>query len=174
MNYLVPEFLDTERLTLRPFRDNDWHALHAYYSSPEATRFTVGRAFTEGETWRTMCSMVGHWQIRGYGPYALEEKATGLVIGTAGFWYPNDWPEPEIKWALAPEHWGKGYASEAARAIQTTAHEHMPDMRLISFIHADNQPSIQLAQAVGAVLEQEVEFRGALWHLYRHPAAPQS
>lgn len=171
MNYLVPEFLDTQRLILRPFRDNDWNALHAYYRSPEATRFTVGRALTEGETWRTMCSMVGHWQIRGYGPYALEEKATGNVIGTAGFWYPNDWPEPEIKWALIPEHWGKGYASEAARAVQATAHEYLPDTPLISFIHSENQSSIHLAKAVGAVFEQEVVFRNALWHLYRHPSA---
>lgn len=174
MNYLVPEFLDTERLTLRPFRDNDWQALHAYYGSSEATRFTVGHAFTEGETWRAMCSMVGHWQIRGYGPYALEEKQTGRLLGTAGFWYPNDWPEPEIKWALAPEHWGKGYASEAARAIQSAAHAYIPDTQLISFIHADNRASIMLAKAIKATFELEVEFRGALWHLYRHPAAEPS
>lgn len=171
MKFSVPESLETQRLILRQFRDDDWHALHAYFSSPEATRFTVGRAFTEGETWRTMCSMVGHWQIRGYGPYALEEKETGQVIGTAGFWYPNDWPEPEIKWALAPEYWGKGYASEAARAVQAAAHEHLPDTRLISFIHSENHSSIHLAQAVGAMFEVEVEFRGASWHLYRHPSA---
>lgn len=171
MNFSVPETLETQRLILRQFRDEDWRDLHAYYSSPEATHFTVGRAFTEGETWRTMCSMVGHWQIRGYGPYALEEKATGQVIGTAGFWYPNDWPEPEIKWALAPQHWGKGFASEAARVVQAAAQAYIPDISLISFIHSDNQASIQLAQAIGATFEKEMNFRGGLWHLYRHPSA---
>ena len=61
----------------------------------------------------------GHWQIHGYGPYAVEDKSSARVLGTVGFWYPNDWPSPEIKWALAPEYWGQGYASEAAPAVLT-------------------------------------------------------
>ena len=169
MEFRVPKQIETERLLLRQFRDEDWKALHHYYSSAQATKFTVGREFTEGETWRTMCTMIGHWQIRGYGPYAIEEKASGNVLGTAGFWFPNDWPSPEIKWALAPEYWGKGYASEAARAVQKTGLDYLPDVSLISFIHADNQASIQLALAVGAHLEEEVLFRGGNWHIYRHP-----
>ncbi|WP_207060929.1 GNAT family N-acetyltransferase [Motiliproteus sp. SC1-56] len=169
MEFLVPDHLETERLILRQFRDEDWKDLHHYYSSAEATKFTVGREFTEGETWRTMCGMVGHWQVRGYGPYALEEKSSGRVLGTAGFWYPNDWPSPEIKWALAPEHWGKGYASEAARAVQNAGLSHLPDISLISFINAENTASIRLAHAIGAKFEKEVLFRGANWHIYRHP-----
>lgn len=170
MTFIAPEHIETPRLLLRQFKEADWQDLHNYYSSPEATQFTVGRAFTEGETWRTLCSMIGHWQLRGYGPYAIEEKASGTVIGTAGFWYPNDWPEPEIKWALSPDYWGKGFASEAARAVQKVALLCFPDKPLISFIHGDNKASIQLALAVGAELEQEVEFRGGHWHIYRHPA----
>lgn len=170
MTFYIPETLETERLTLRQFRESDWRDLHRYYSSELSTRFTVGRAFTEGETWRTLCSMVGHWQIRGYGPYALEDKASGQVLGTAGLWYPNDWPEPEIKWALAPEFWGKGYASEAARAVQVIGRECMPDINLISFIHSENRASIQLAKAIGATFEKEIHFRGGLWHVYRHPS----
>ena len=170
MNPRAPESLETSRLILRQFRESDWQDLHLYYSSETATQFTVGRAFSEGETWRTLCSMVGHWQLRGYGPYAIEHKKTGKVLGTAGFWYPNDWPEPEIKWALAPEYWGQGYASEAARAVQQAGRECMPDVSLISFVHSENQASIQLAQAVGAVFEKEVSFRGGLWHIYRHPS----
>lgn len=171
MTPIVPEQIETERLLLRQFRNDDWKDLHAYYSSPEATAFTVGRSLTEGESWRTMCSMIGHWQLRGYGPYALEEKSDGRVIGTAGFWYPNDWPAPEIKWALAPSHWGKGYASEAARALQKVGLKHLSDISLISFIAAENQGSIRLAQAIGASFEEEVQFRGSSWHIYRHPDA---
>ena len=170
MEFLVPDHIETERLILRQFQEEDWKDLHHYYSSADATRFTVGREFTEAETWRTMCSMIGHWQIRGYGPYALQEKTTGTVLGTAGFWYPNDWPSPEIKWALAPSHWGKGYASEAARAVQKVGLSHMPDISLISLIHADNTASIRLALAVGTKLEREVSFRNANWHIYRHPS----
>ncbi len=169
MAFLVPEQLDTERLILRQFREDDWQDLHAYFSHPQATQYTVGRAFSEGETWRTMCAMIGHWQLRGYGPYAVEEKASGNVIGPVGFWYPNDWPSPEIKWALSPEYWGKGFASEAARAVQAAGLEFLPDIALISFINADNAASIKMALAIGASYEAEVLFRGARWHIYRHP-----
>lgn len=169
MKYLVPEEVQTERLVLRQFNDADWQDLHAYYSSEQAITYTVGRVFSEGDTWRAMSSMLGHWQLRGYGPYALEEKSSGRVIGICGFWFPNDWPEPEIKWALSPEFWGKGYASEAARAVQKVGREYLPDISLISFINENNQASIELAKAVGAKFDKAVPFRGATWHIYRHP-----
>lgn len=168
----MPRRIDAPRLTLRPFVDDDWRALHAHYSDPECTRFTFGRALSEGESWRAMASMVGHWLLRGYGPYALEDKASGAVLGAVGLWYPNDWPAPEIKWALTRRYWGQGYASEAVRAVQRAARECMPDTALISFINADNHPSIALALAVGATLEEERAFRGGHWHVYRHPRAP--
>lgn len=170
MDYIVPTEIETERLKLRQFRESDWKDLHAYYSDREATQYTVGRAFTEGDTWRTLCSMIGHWQIRGYGPYAVEEKQSEKVIGVAGFWYPIDWPSPEIKWALTREHWGKGFAQEAARAVQKVGRKHLPDVSLISLIHAENFPSQKLAMAVGATLEREMEFRDAVFQVYRHPS----
>lgn len=165
----IPRRIETSRLVLREFTHADWPAMHAHYSDPECTRFTFRRVLTEGESWRAMASMVGHWQLRGYGPYAIEEKATGEVLGAAGLWYPNDWPEPEIKWALSRAHWGKGFASEAVRGVQAMARRHAPGLGLISFIHGDNAASIQLALAVGARLEKTVEFRGGLWNLHRHP-----
>lgn len=166
----VPQQLDTPRLILRQFVHEDWPAMHAHYGDAECTRYTFGRALTERESWRAMASMVGHWTLRGYGPYAVEEKATGQVIGAVGLWYPNDWPEPEIKWALARAFWGQGYASEAVRAVQAMARDALPHLHLISFMVADNAASAALARAVGATLEKEVDFRGARWHVYRHPA----
>lgn len=169
MEFIVPKEAETTRLLLRQFQNDDWRDLHAYYSDAEATAYTMGRALSEGETWRAMASMVGHWQLHGFGPYAAVEKATGTVVGTVGFWYPNDWPELEIKWALSPAYWGKGFASEGARAVQQIAKASFPDKRLISLISSENEPSCLLAQAVGAHLEKHIEFRDAQWAVYRHP-----
>ena len=169
MTFRVPEEVETKRLKLRLFREDDWRDLHELYGDEEATRFTLGRVLSEGESWRTMASMIGHWQIRGYGPYAAEEKSSGKVIGPMGFWYPNDWPFPEIKYALARKFWGNGYAREASLAIQRVAAQYLPDISLISFIHADNAASIKLARAINATLEKEVDFRGAKWMIFRHP-----
>ena len=168
MAFLVPEKIETERLLLRQFRDEDWPDLHEYYSDREATRYTFGRDLNEGDTWRIMSGMIGHWQLRGYGPYAVEHKSRGKVLGTVGFWYPNDWPEPEIKWGLAAHAWGQGFAAEAPRAVLQAGRIHLPELALISLIHPDNLPSIRLARAIGASFEREVPYEGETFHLYRH------
>ncbi len=165
----MPLRIETVRLILRQFTHTDWPALHAHYSDPKCTQFTFRRALSEGESWRAMSSMLGHWALRGYGPYALEEKSTGQVLGAAGLWYPNDWPEPEIKWALSKAYWGKGFASEAVRGVQVAALASMSELALISFIHVDNTASVKLALSVGCTVEKEIEFRGGQWRIYRHP-----
>lgn len=169
----LPDDIATKRLILRKFVHEDWSALHEYYSDPECTRFTFQRTLNEAESWRAMAGMVGHWELRGYGPYAIVESGTGLVVGAAGLWFPNDWPEPEIKWALIRSKWGKGYASEAVRAIQPIAFKVLNGKPPISLINAENSASIQLALAVGASFEREMEFRGSLHHIYRHPRLPE-
>ena len=164
-----PTQITTQRLLLRQFAHEDWHALHEHYGDPECTKFTFRLALSEGETWRAMASLAGHWHLRGYGPFAVVEASSGQVAGTVGLWAPNDWPEPEIKWALSQRFWRKGYASEAVRSIQAVATPYFGGRPPISLIAEDNEPSLGLAQAVGAKLERVLEFRGSPWHMYRHP-----
>ena len=167
--FRVPDRIESRRLVLRTFREDDWRFLHEHYSDAESTRYTFGRALSENASWYALANMVGHWHLRGYGPYAVEERSTGNVLGTVGLWYPKEWPEPEIKWALIRRYCGQGYASEAVRAVQAMAREHIPAMSLISLIHPENAASIALALAVGARFEKKVSFRGGSWHIYRHP-----
>ena len=174
MDLIVPETLETERLILRQFREEDLKDLYEYYSDEIATKYTFGRKLSEIDAWLTMCGIIGHWQLRGYGPYAVEEKASGKVLGPVGFFYPNIWPGSEIKWALARQHWGKGFASEAARAVQKVGREYMPDISLISFIVSENVASINLAVSIGAKFEKEVQFLGGPWQIFRHPSEPHA
>lgn len=169
MRFLIPESIESTRLLLRTATDEDWPGLHAYYSDPECIKYTTQHPLSEDESRRTVKSISRHWERKGYGPYVIQEKVTGTVLGLVGLWFPKEWPEPEIKWALSRPHWGKGYAAEAARAVQAMAARHMPELHLISLIHSENQPSIRLAIAVGATLEKEMEFRGGIYHVYRHP-----
>jgi len=168
MAHLVPQTIETPRLLLRPFRHEDWQELYAYYSDPEAIKYVTSSLSSEADTWRIMASMVGHWTLRGYGPYAIELKETGELAGLAGLWFPNDWPSPEIKWGLIRKFWGQKIASEAARAVKKMAGEYIPDLSLISMIQNENLASIQLAKAIGATFEKEVDFRGGKWSIYRH------
>ncbi|MEO6659948.1 MAG: GNAT family N-acetyltransferase [Burkholderiaceae bacterium] len=171
MTVPVPHSIINARISLRQFVADDWRALHEHYSDPECTRFAFGRALAEGESWRAMASMVGHWQLRGFGPYAVVEQASAAVVGTVGLWFPNDWPEPEIKWALLRKAWGKGFAVEAAKAVQSVAIAHF-GRPPISLIGVQNLASIKVAKAVGATLGREILFRGNPCHIDRHPHSP--
>lgn len=168
MNFKIPEFLQTDRLVLREFRNDDWRELHKYYNDSECMKYTLGRTLTEGETWRAMASMIGHWHLHGYGPYGVELKDTNKLIGICGLWYPNDWPEPEIKWGLVQRYWGKGYAKEAAIAVKSMVREYLPNILPISLIFSGNDNSINLALSLNAVFEKEIEFRGQRARIYRH------
>ena len=168
MKYSIPTNLSTERLCLRMFRLDDWADLHEYYGDPECTRYTSGRPLKNHETWQKLAALVGHWELRNYGSYAVEDKLSQRVIGVVGLDYPGDWPEPEIQWGLAKRYWGLGYASEAVRAVKGMTAEYLPDLSLISVIHPANKGSISLAKAVGATFEREYSFRDDTWLIFRH------
>ena len=175
---LVPLSLETERLLLRVPVEDDWRALHAYYGDADSVRYTVGAAYTEGQTWRSLAGSVGHWSWRGYGPYTVVERGSGSVSGLVGLWYPGDWPEPEIMWALVPAARGRGFASEAARAVLSMAAGHLPGLRPISLIAEGNEASVRVALAVGAHLERTMAWRGTTALIFRHadlqlPGSPQ-
>jgi RimJ/RimL family protein N-acetyltransferase len=106
--------------------------------------------------------------LRNYGSYAVEEKPSGKVIGVVGLDFPGDWPEPEIQWGLVRKYRGKGYASEAVRAVKRITAEYLPDLSLISLIHPGNSSSINLAEAVGAHFEKEHILRDDTWLIFRH------
>jgi RimJ/RimL family protein N-acetyltransferase len=165
---LIPDLLHTARLRLDRPRMDDWRELHAYYSDAECARYTFTNPLPEAETQRIVGALLKHWLRHGYGPYVLREAASDSVVGLVGLWFPREWPETEIKWAIIRRHWGKGYASEAARAVQAMLPAHLPQMQPISLIHAGNQRSIALALALGARLEKQLEFRNAPFHMYRH------
>jgi RimJ/RimL family protein N-acetyltransferase len=119
-----------------------------------------GRPLDRFEAWRSMAMILGHWQLRGYGPWALEERASGAFIGRVGFFYPDGWPDFELGWVLGREYWGKGYASEAAGRALAYAFAEMGRDHVISLIHPDNGPSIKVAERLGEKIEGQTELFG--------------
>ena len=159
MKFKIPIELETKRLHLREFQESDWDDLAAMFSEEECVKYTIKTTLTKWQTWRTLAAYIGHWQLRGYGPYAVVEKETNRMIGPVGLWYPGDWPEPEIKWSLAKEFWGKGYASEAAIAVKEMAFRVLKRDRLISLILPQNEKSKNLAKKIGGSFEKIISFR---------------
>jgi RimJ/RimL family protein N-acetyltransferase len=159
--------LETERLLLRPFRNEDHAAYAAMCADPEVMKF-LGTGVTQNaaEAWRAMASMLGHWQLLGYGMFAAEVKATGELAGRVGFLDPPGWPGFELGWVLGREHWGKGYAIEGARACLDYAFGPLRRERVISLIRPANERSIRVAERLGERLAGEVELLGGTALVY--------
>jgi RimJ/RimL family protein N-acetyltransferase len=112
--------LETARLILREWQEGDFDAYARLCVDPEVMRSLGGTTLSVLEAWRHMAYLVGHWALRGFGHWAVEEKATGQFVGRLGFQEPQGWPGFEVGWTLAKDRWGRGYATEGA----TTALEY--------------------------------------------------
>lgn len=165
----VTPAIETERLRLRGWRLDDVEPFTRFYADASASRFVGGPAST-GPAWQLMATEVGHWVLRGYGMWAVEEKSTASFAGFCGLWHPGDWPELEIGWILLPEHHGKGYATEAARRARDYAYAELGQSTLVSYIHPDNEASKRVARRLGAIHEETIELRGHPAEVFRHPS----
>lgn len=161
--------LVTERLTMRAPSLDDLAPLVAFYASDRA-RF-VGGPKRPDETWRMLATEAGHWILRGYGRWAVEERATGALVGLVGLWEPDGFPELELGYDLMNGFEGRGFATEAARAARAFARERLGRDRLISVIAPGNEGSKRVARRLGAAYEADFDHRMfgrvEIWH---HPA----
>jgi RimJ/RimL family protein N-acetyltransferase len=160
--------LETERLRLRGWRAED-HGPFAEFCGSEATARFVGGVCGPDDAWRRMAGQIGHWVLRKFGSWAIEEKASGRWVGYSGLWFPHGWPEPELMWGLAAHAHGRGYATEAARRAREFAYGQLGWNTLVSCIAPANLASQRVAGRLGASLERNFELRGLSAGLYRHP-----
>jgi RimJ/RimL family protein N-acetyltransferase len=152
--------LETERLVLRLWREDDFEAYAELCADADVMRFLGGRPFDRTEAWRHLAMMIGHWQLRGYGLWAVEEKASGRLAGRIGFLNPAGWPGFELGWTLKREFWSKGYATEGARRALEYAFNELDKPHVISLIHADNHASIRVAERLGETREGAAKILG--------------
>jgi RimJ/RimL family protein N-acetyltransferase len=127
---------------------------------PEVVRYLGTGTMTRVEAWRHMAMILGHWQLRGFGLWALEERDSGRLVGRAGCWRPEGWPGLELGWTLGREFWGRGYASEAARAALAYAFDELQQAHVISLIQPENTRSIAVASRLAMIYEGRTTVRG--------------
>jgi len=152
--------LESDRLLLRGWRIEDFETYAKMCTDPEVMRYLGGKSLDRIEAWRHMAFHVGHWELLGYGHWAVEEKSSGKFAGRCGFMNPGGWPGFEIGWTLGREFWGKGYATEAARCALPYAFDQLDRSHVISLIHPENNPSIRVAERLGETLEGKTELFG--------------
>lgn len=143
--------LETERLILRHIDpDKDFNHLASMYSDPETMTYIGGNVFNRAQSWRSLATMIGHLQMRGYCFMSVIEKATGEWVGRVGPWNPEGWPAPEIGWTIHRNHWRKGYAKEAGAACIDYVRDELGWTSVIHVIQDGNIGSMKTAEALGS------------------------
>jgi RimJ/RimL family protein N-acetyltransferase len=158
--------LATDRLVLRPLALQDLDAYADFWGDPQVVRHITGTPVAREQSWRRLLASVGHWQLLGFGFFALEERATGRFIGEAGFQEMHRELAPSIEgtletgWAILPAFQGKGYASEAVGAAMRWAGAAFPALAFSCIIDPHNQASLRLAARLGFVEDAPALYSG--------------
>jgi RimJ/RimL family protein N-acetyltransferase len=160
----MPLPLETERLLIRPYREDDATGLHEVFGSPDVMKWTPSPpskdvAETAERLARTMAFTAR--QPPGFGLWALELKSTSEFLGQVGlFPVEGKGPEVEVAYELAPRVWGHGYATEAARALIEYGFGELGLRRVVALILPDNARSRNVASKCGMTLERPGRFYG--------------
>jgi RimJ/RimL family protein N-acetyltransferase len=165
--------LETARLTLRPFHAADVDAQAAMMGDPQVMRHIGGQGLPREDSWRKLLCGAGLWSLFGYGYWAVERRADGVMIGQIGF---GDFKRaiepaiegiPEMGWLFAADASKQGYATEAGRAALDWIDARLGPEEVTAIIDAANGPSIRVAEKLGFATREEALLRGAPILIFR-------
>lgn len=153
--------LHTERLVLRRWRDSDRAAFHALNADP-AVMATIGPVMSRAESDAFMNRIGEHFRAHGYGLWCVDLAEE--PIGFTGLYHPWWCDGVEIGWRLRSEHWGNGYATEAAHEVLRFGFEDAGLDEIISFTAVVNDRSKRVMEKIGLQRVPDGDFD--------HPSIP--
>ncbi|WJY22004.1 GNAT family N-acetyltransferase [Fontisubflavum oceani] len=164
----MTQTLVTNRLTLRRPAAQDAEATTAFYMSERSNM--AGGHVPRPAAWRHFASTLGHWEVRGYGLWAVTRRGEDAIIGLVGPYFPDGWPETELGWLMFDGSEGAGYAFEAAEAARIHCYDTLGWTTAVSYIAPGNTRSIALAERLGCTLDETAIEPKPGTLVYRHPA----
>ncbi len=156
--------IETPRLTLRRFRDEDRDTVARWNADPDFTRHLAG-VQTRAQSDEAFDRWQRHWDEHGFGLLAIEWRETGELVGRVGPQYHRSWPaDPELGWALDPAWWGLGIATEAGAACLEWALGPLDFERIVSITTEGNTASRNVMAKLGFALLATIPSEwGPLW-----------
>jgi len=155
--------LETERLLLRRWRDEDLDAYASICADPEVMRYMGRGAMIREQSAQSIERFVRHWEKHGYGLWAVEYKASGAFIGRIGLLHREDSPEGqhrvEVAWLVDRRFWGQGLATEGAQASIRYGFEELTLERIISIALPQNVASRRVMEKAGLTLCGETRWQ---------------
>ena len=158
----------TARLRLRPFEERDADALFAVFSDPAVGRFVGGPHASPDDSAALIARNRAHHARHGHSLWAVEERESGVLVGEAGLQLLElVGPETEIGWTLGSPWWGRGYATEAARAWLDAAFTTLGLDAVIATVLPENAASHAVARRLGMEHAGRRHVHGAEHDVYR-------
>jgi ribosomal-protein-alanine N-acetyltransferase len=155
------EDLSTERLDMRPFTLADLGPVHELYADPDAMRYSGGTSKDADESARRLQRLIDHQEKLGFSLWAVIERESASVIGYCGLIpYAHRGPEIELAYALQVPYWGRGYATESARAWLAHGFGPLGLEQVVGIAHEDNGASRRVLEKLGMRLDGRVDYGG--------------
>ena len=152
----MPE-IETERLLLRMFRPDDLDNLATLFSDPEVMRYVgEGNTVNREETAKALQSIIKHWETHGFGRWAAVDRVTHEFVGFGGL--RSLLGTPEVVYHFATAHWGKGLATELARASLRFGFEERSFDRIVAIAKPKNAASIHVMEKLGMHYEKHASY----------------
>ena len=141
--------IESERLLLRKWNDEDAAAVEDIYLKPKVMKFIPGGVWSPERTARVIARMRELDIEQGFGFYPILVKSLGKIIGHCGLGYLEQTPEIEVAYVLDSSYWGQGYASEAARATIAYGFSRLNISRIVAVAFPENARSIGVMRSIG-------------------------
>ena len=154
--------LRTERLLLRPLTEGDVDALYAFWNDPAVRRYLwEDKSISAAQVREVVADSERNFAGLGAGYFAVEAlSAPGELIGFCGYRRFEGSEQPELLYGLLPEFWGKGFVTEAARAVLRHGFEGCHMHRVIASTDTPNQRAVNVMQRLGMCFEERREYHG--------------
>ena len=163
------ETFETGRLAARRVRADDAVDMHRLHTDARVMGPISGAIASWDEAEALTRRMIDHWGRHGYGVWALRLRDGGGFVGRAGLRRRDidGVDETELMCALAPDQWGQGYATEAARAVIGIAFDHLMLPSLVAGVAPADAASRRLVEKLGFAFERDMINAGRPQALYR-------
>lgn len=152
--------LETDRLVLRRFTLDDAEFILRLVNEPSWLRYIGDKHVRNLDDARNYLRTgpLHMYEHYGFGMYLVELKDGGVAVGSCGLLKRDSLPEPDIGYAFLPEHWGKGYALEAASAVLKYGHREHRLPRILAITSPDNDRSIKILHGCGMHFKRMIEM----------------
>jgi RimJ/RimL family protein N-acetyltransferase len=172
MNITKATILETKRLYCQPFSENDFQMLYALHSTPEVGQITIDGIQNQEQALKELKHFIQHQSQYTYSQWMFFEKASHTFIGRGGFEYrqvnPAYPPQMEIRYALFPQFWGQGYATELAQGCLAWAYENIKPEKIVATANPVNYSSHRVLEKVGFVRGNDFEWRERVLAFFIH------